>query len=52
MFAAAEPEEMRIEEVETLWAGIDADDDWSGFKAKLSRLDMARQAWGFTVPAV
>jgi hypothetical protein len=50
MFAAAEPEEMLIEEVETLWADIAADDDWSAFEAKLARLETARQAWDFPFP--
>jgi uncharacterized protein YdiU (UPF0061 family) len=50
MFAAAEPEEMLIEEVEALWADIAADDDWTAFDAKLARLENARQAWDFPVP--
>ena len=45
MFARPEPEEMLIEEVETLWAAIAEGDDWTPFKAKLDRLDAARQAW-------
>lgn len=49
MFAAREPEEMLIEEVETLWSAIAADDDWSPLNAKLARLDAARAAWGFSV---
>jgi uncharacterized protein YdiU (UPF0061 family) len=47
MFAAREPEEMLIGEVETLWASIDADDDWTPLHAKLARLEAARVAWGF-----
>jgi uncharacterized protein YdiU (UPF0061 family) len=47
MFAAVDPEEMLIDEVETLWADIALGDDWSGFEAKLARLEAARQAWGF-----
>ena len=47
MFAAHEPEEMLIDEVETIWAAIAADDDWSPFDAKLARLEAARTAWGF-----
>ncbi|MDP1911998.1 protein adenylyltransferase SelO family protein [Brevundimonas sp.] len=43
MFAAPEPEEMLIDEVEALWAAIDADDDWSPLYAKLARLETARQ---------
>jgi hypothetical protein len=48
MFAAREPEEMLIEEVETIWAAIDAADDWGAFQTKLARLEAARAAWGFT----
>ncbi|MBJ7485891.1 protein adenylyltransferase SelO [Brevundimonas sp.] len=47
MFAQAGPEEMLIEEVETLWAAIATHDDWSPFQAKLARLEQARQAWSF-----
>jgi uncharacterized protein YdiU (UPF0061 family) len=45
MFAAREPEEMLIEEVEAIWSAIDADDDWTPFEAKLARLEAARTAW-------
>ncbi len=48
MFAAREPEEMLIDEVEAIWAAIDAADDWAPFQAKLARLEAARIAWGFT----
>lgn len=47
MFAAREPEEMLIDEVETIWSAIAADDDWSPLNAKLARLEAARTAWGF-----
>ena len=47
MFAAAEPEEMRIDEVEAIWAAIDADDDWAPLHAKLARLETARDAWAW-----
>ncbi|WAC61519.1 protein adenylyltransferase SelO [Brevundimonas sp. SL130] len=47
MFAAREPEEMLIDEVEAIWAAIDAGDDWAPFYAKLARLEAARTAWGF-----
>jgi len=43
-FARPEPEEMLIDEVETIWAAIDADDDWSPLHDKLTRLDAVRQA--------
>ena len=32
----------RIDEVEAIWAAIDADDDWTPFQAKLDRLEAAR----------
>ena len=48
MFAAPEPEEMLIDEVEALWAAIDAGDNWAPFHAKLERLSRAREAWGLT----
>ncbi|MBD3837837.1 protein adenylyltransferase SelO family protein [Brevundimonas sp.] len=47
MFAAREPEEMLIEEVEAIWSAIAADDDWAPFQAKLARIEAARTAWGF-----
>lgn len=47
MFAAREPEEMLIDEVEAIWSAIDADDDWAPFAAKLARLEAARAAWAF-----
>jgi len=43
MFATAEPEEMRIDEVEAIWAAIDASDDWGPLHGKLARLETARQ---------
>ncbi|WP_242077211.1 protein adenylyltransferase SelO family protein [Brevundimonas diminuta] len=48
MFAAREPEEMLIGEVEAIWAAIADADDWAPFQAKLGRLEAARLAWGFT----
>lgn len=48
MFAAREPQEMLIDEVEAIWAAIATDDDWAPFHAKLDRLEAARTAWGFT----
>ncbi|MDO9589347.1 MAG: protein adenylyltransferase SelO family protein, partial [Brevundimonas sp.] len=45
MFAAVEPEEMLIDEVEAIWAAIEADDDWSPLHGKLARLETARQVW-------
>ena len=46
MFAAAEPEELLYDEIETLWAAIADQDDWAPFHAKLARIEAARQAWG------
>jgi len=44
VFAATEPEEMLIDEVEAIWAAIDADDDWSLLHDKLSQLEATRAA--------
>lgn len=49
MFAAAEPEEMLVDDVEALWAAIAERDDWAPFQAKLERLEQARQAWGLSL---
>lgn len=46
MFAAAEPEELLIDEVEAIWAAIEADDDWAPLEAKLDRVREAGQARG------
>jgi uncharacterized protein YdiU (UPF0061 family) len=43
MFAAGEPEEMLIDEVEAIWAAIDTGDDWAPLQDKLARLETARQ---------
>ena len=43
-FARPEPEEMRIDEVEALWAAIDMADDWSPLHEKLARLNAVRAA--------
>ncbi len=45
VFAAAEPEEMLIDEVEAIWAAIAAGDDWAPLNAKLARLEAARAAY-------
>lgn len=45
VFGQAEPEEMLIDEVEAIWAGIDQNDDWSMFDAKLSRIEAAGDAY-------
>jgi serine/tyrosine/threonine adenylyltransferase len=44
VFAGVEPEEMLIDEVETIWAAIDRADDWAPFHAKLERLAAVRDA--------
>ena len=44
VFAAAEPEEMLIDEVEAIWAAIDAHDDWSPLHDKLIRIEATRSA--------
>lgn len=48
MFAAREPQEMLIGEVEAIWAAVADADDWAPFQAKLDQLEAARLAWGFT----
>jgi uncharacterized protein YdiU (UPF0061 family) len=45
-FARSEPQEMLIEEVESLWAAIAERDDWAPFEAKLAAIEEAREAWG------
>ena len=47
MFAAREPEELLIDDVEALWAPIAETDDWTPLQAKLTRLEAARVAWSF-----
>jgi uncharacterized protein YdiU (UPF0061 family) len=42
VFARPEPEELLIDEVEALWEPIARDDDWTGFYAKLDRIEAAR----------
>ena len=45
VFAAADPEEMLIDEVEALWAAIAEHDDWDPFADKLARLEASRDAY-------
>jgi uncharacterized protein YdiU (UPF0061 family) len=45
-FAAPEPEELLVDQIEALWAPIATDDDWSAFHAKLAGIETARVAWG------
>jgi len=46
-FAQAEPEELLYDQIEALWAPIAETDDWSGFHAKLARIEAARVGWKF-----
>lgn len=50
-FAAPEPEELLIDEIEAIWSRIAEADDWSAFNAKLAAIETARQAWGLAPPA-
>jgi uncharacterized protein YdiU (UPF0061 family) len=50
-FARPEPEELLIDEIEAIWAGIAERDDWSAFEAKLAAIEVARQAWGLSEAA-
>jgi uncharacterized protein YdiU (UPF0061 family) len=45
-FAQPDPEELLYEEIESLWARIAEQDDWSAFDAKLEAIERARCAWG------
>ncbi len=36
VFAATDPQEMLIDEVEAIWSAIDQGDDWTAFRAKLA----------------
>ncbi len=45
VFAAPDPGEMLIEEVEAIWAPIDQADDWSAFERKLARIEAMRGAY-------
>ena len=44
VFARAEPQDMLINEVEAIWAGIADRDDWSGFEAKIAALRASGEA--------
>ena len=47
-FSRTEPEELLIDEIESIWAPIAGTDDWSVFNQKLDRIEAARLAWGLT----
>ncbi|MCA3700662.1 MAG: YdiU family protein, partial [Brevundimonas sp.] len=38
------PEDLLIDEVETIWAAIDQSDDWGPLEVKLTRIEAARQS--------
>ncbi len=40
-----------IDEIEALWAPIAAEDDWSGWHAKLNEIASAAEAYGVTTPS-
>ncbi|MDQ3124231.1 MAG: YdiU family protein [Pseudomonadota bacterium] len=44
MFTATDPEEMLIDEVERIWAAIEADDNWGPLEAKIRRVREAGEA--------
>ncbi len=46
VFQQSEPEELLIDEVESLWAPIADEDDWSPLYAKLARIEATRAAYG------
>ncbi|WP_309644267.1 protein adenylyltransferase SelO family protein [Phenylobacterium sp.] len=45
-FSRVEPEELLYDEIEAIWAAIDARDDWAPFHAKLDAIEVARLAYG------
>ena len=45
-FQGPEPEELLYDQIEGLWTPIAERDDWSAFEAKLSSIEIARDAWG------
>lgn len=49
-FSHAVPCTMLIDEVEAIWDGIDARDDWSRFAAKLADIGEMAAAYGVAVP--
>lgn len=49
-FRRETPCTMLIDEVEAIWAPIDADDDWSAFDAKLGDIAAMAEAYGAAVP--
>lgn len=49
-FSHAAPCTMLIDEVEAIWDGIDARDDWSRFTAKLAEIGEMAAAYGVAIP--
>lgn len=47
-FAAPEPQELLIDEIEAIWAAIAERDDWGAFHAKLGAIEAARTAWALS----
>jgi hypothetical protein len=43
-FAAPEPQELLIEEIEQIWSSIAQHDDWTAFEAKLTAIEQMREA--------
>lgn len=43
-FERAEPCGLLIDEIEAIWKQIEVDDDWSGFEAKLTDINVRREA--------
>ena len=48
-FHRSEPEELLVDEIETLWTSIADRDDWAPFNAKLAAIETARTAWGYQI---
>jgi uncharacterized protein YdiU (UPF0061 family) len=49
-YFAGRPCTLLIDEIEALWAPIAAEDDWSGWHAKLNEIAQAAEAYGVTAP--
>lgn len=47
-FQQSDPETLLIDEIETIWTDISAEDDWTKFNTKLARIDIYRQALNLT----
>ena len=49
-YFAGKPCTLLIDEIEALWAPIAAEDDWSGWHAKLNETAQVAEAYGVTAP--